>query len=87
MTNQERIYQTLIEVLGVDEAEITPDALIRDDLGADSLDGVKLAMSLEEEFDILIDDDDADRFVRVRDIVWFINRRVAEPTAVDLEAE
>ena len=57
----------------MDEADVVPGASFVDDLGADSLDLVELIMSMEEEFDIEISDEDAEKLVTVKDAVNFIN--------------
>ena len=57
----ERVKQIVAEQLGVDEDQVTNEASFMDDLGADSLDTVELVMALEEEFDIEISDEDAER--------------------------
>ena len=62
----------LIEQLGADEAEVTPEASFVDDLNADSLDLVELIMSLEEEFGMEISDEDAEKIQKVSDAVEFI---------------
>ena len=56
----ERVKQIIVEQLGVDEAEVTPNASFVDDLGADSLDTVELVMAFEEAFEIEIPDEDAE---------------------------
>jgi acyl carrier protein len=65
----EKVRETLVNQLGVDEEELTPDAHIREDLGADSLDDVEVVMALEEEFDIEIDDETAERVRTVQQII------------------
>ena len=62
----------IVEQLGVDEEEVTPDASFVDDLGADSLDTVELVMALEEEFNIEIPDEDAEKITRVKEAVDYI---------------
>jgi acyl carrier protein len=64
--------QIIAEQLGVDEAQVTSDASFMDDLGADSLDTVELVMALEEEFDIEISDEDAEKIQTVQDAVDYI---------------
>lgn len=59
---QEKIKQIIVDELGVDEAEVTENARFIEDLGADSLDLVELVMRFEEEFDIEIPDEDAEKF-------------------------
>ncbi len=74
--NSEEVYNKvkdiIIDQLGVAETAITPDASFIDDLGADSLDIVELIMALEEEFDIEIPDNDAEKVVTVNDVVEYI---------------
>ena len=69
----ERVKQIIVEQLGVDEAEATPDASFVDDLGADSLDTVELVMAFEEAFEIEIPDEDAEKIRTVKDAVDYIN--------------
>ncbi|GAB4165458.1 MAG: acyl carrier protein [Geothermobacteraceae bacterium] len=70
---EERVKQIVAEQLGVDEAQVTPEASFMDDLGADSLDTVELVMALEEEFDIEISDEDAEKIQKVQDAIDYIN--------------
>jgi len=69
----ERVKQIIVEQLGVDEGEVTPNASFVDDLGADSLDTVELVMAFEEAFDIEIPDEDAEKIRSVKDAVDYIN--------------
>jgi acyl carrier protein len=69
----ERVKQIIVEQLGVDEAEATPNASFVDDLGADSLDTVELVMAFEEAFEIEIPDEDAEKIRTVKDAVDYIN--------------
>ena len=62
----EKVKQIIVEQLGVDEAEVTAGASFQDDLGADSLDIVELVMALEEEFEIEIPDEDAEKITTVQ---------------------
>ncbi|MBN1140767.1 MAG: acyl carrier protein, partial [Deltaproteobacteria bacterium] len=64
--------QLVAEQLGVDEDQVTEEASFMDDLGADSLDTVELVMALEEEFDIEISDEDAEKVRTVQDAVDYI---------------
>ena len=57
----EKVTEIIIDKLGVDKSKITPEAKFIDDLGADSLDTVELIMQFEEEFEIEIPDDDAEK--------------------------
>ena len=68
----EKIKEVLVEKLHVDVNDITPDADIKKDLGADSLDILQLLMSLEEEYDIQIPDDKLAGFVTVQDVVDYM---------------
>ena len=70
---EERVKQIIVEQLGVDEAEVTPNASFVDDLGADSLDTVELVMAFEEAFEIEIPDEDAEKIRTVKDAVDYIN--------------
>ena len=67
-----KVKEITSEQLGVDEAQVTPDAKFVDDLGADSLDTVELVMALEEEFDLEISDEDAEKLVTVQKAVDYI---------------
>ncbi len=69
----ERVKQIIVEQLGVDEGEVTPNASFVDDLGADSLDTVELVMAFEEAFDIEIPDEEAEKIRTVKDAVDYIN--------------
>ncbi len=70
----ERVKQIVAEQLGVDEDQVTEDASFMDDLGADSLDTVELVMALEEEFDVEISDEDAEKIQTVKDAIEYINK-------------
>ncbi len=69
---EEKVRKIIIDQLGVDEAEVTPEAKFIDDLGADSLDTVELVMALEEEFGIEIPDEDAEKITKVGDAIKYI---------------
>lgn len=68
----ERVKAIIVEQLGVDENEVRPEASFTDDLGADSLDIVELVMAFEEEFDVEIPDDDAEKISTVRNAIEYI---------------
>lgn len=68
----ERVKAIIVEQLGVNEADVTPDAHFVDDLGADSLDTVELVMKFEEDFDIEIPDEDAEKIQTVQDAIDYI---------------
>ncbi|HEY8177604.1 MAG TPA: acyl carrier protein [Candidatus Limnocylindria bacterium] len=71
-TTFDRLKKIIVEQLGVDEEEVTPQASFVEDLNADSLDLVELIMSLEEEFGMEISDEDAEKIQKVSDAVEFI---------------
>ena len=71
----ERIRDIIVEQLDVEEDEITVDTSFTEDLEADSLDIVELMMSLEEEFNMEIDEDDATKIVTVGDAVKYVQER------------
>lgn len=68
----EKIKSVIVDQLGVDESQVTMDASFADDLGADSLDVVDLIMGIEQEFDIEIPDEDAEKISTVGDAVNYI---------------
>jgi len=71
-TTFDRLKKLIVEQLGVDDEEVTPQASFVEDLNADSLDLVELIMSLEEEFGMEISDEDAEKIQKVSDAVEFI---------------
>ena len=72
----QKVKTIIMEMLGVDEQEVTMDANFIHDLGADSLDSVELVMSAEEEFGIEIPDDDAEKLTTVKAAVDYLVRRL-----------
>ncbi|MBP5427133.1 MAG: acyl carrier protein [Clostridiales bacterium] len=68
----DRLKQVIVDQLGVEESEITLESSFIDDLGADSLDVVELIMALEEEFNIEIPDEDAEKILTVGDALDYI---------------
>ncbi|GIN70505.1 acyl carrier protein [Bacillus sp. J14TS2] len=68
----ERVTKIIVDRLGVEESKVTLEASFKDDLGADSLDVVELVMELEDEFDMEISDDDAEKIATVGDTVNYI---------------
>jgi acyl carrier protein len=69
---EKRVKEIIVEQLGVSEDEVVPEASFIDDLGADSLDTVELVMALEEEFDIEIPDEEAEKIRTVQDAISYI---------------
>jgi len=79
MTPQEieaKVKQAIIDKLGVEESKITPEASFINDLGADSLDTVELVMKFEEEFNIKIPDEDAEKITSVGDATRYITEKL-----------
>ena len=73
----DKVKSIIVEQLGVDEEEVTPDASFVDDLGADSLDVVELVMAFEEEFGVEIPDDAAEKIVTVKDAITYIKEHAS----------
>ena len=69
MAVADQVKKIIVEQLGVDEEEVTPDASFVDDLGADSLDTVELVMAFEEEFGIEVPDEQAEKLQTVGDVI------------------
>ncbi|MCX6102556.1 MAG: acyl carrier protein [Bdellovibrionales bacterium] len=76
MSVDEKVKNIIVEQLGVDMETVTPEASFIDDLGADSLDIVELVMTMEEEFDLEIPDEDAEKIKTVNDVVSYIKTKV-----------
>lgn len=72
MDIEKKVKEIIVEQLGVAEEEVIENASFIEDLGADSLDTVELVMALEEEFDIEIPDDDAEKIITVTDAISYI---------------
>jgi acyl carrier protein len=72
----EKVIDIIVDKLGVERSEVTPEAVFVDDLGADSLDLVELIMAMEEEFGMEIADEDAEKLRTVQDVISFISARV-----------
>jgi len=72
MSVEEKVKEIIIDQLGVDEKQVNDSASFIDDLGADSLDTVELVMALEEEFDIEIPDDEAEKIINVKNAIDYI---------------
>lgn len=69
----DKVKDIIVEQLGVDADEVTMEASFIDDLGADSLDIVELIMALEEEYDMEIPDEEAEKVSTVGDVINYIN--------------
>jgi len=78
MSTFDRVKKVVVNQLEVSEEEVTPTASFVDDLGADSLDVVELVMGLEEEFDIEIPDEDAEKIATVGDAVSYIDSKTQQ---------
>ena len=72
MSVEEKVKEIIVDQLGVEEKQVNSEASFIDDLGADSLDTVELVMALEEEFDIEIPDEDAEKIATVQNAVDYI---------------
>lgn len=76
MALEDRVTDLIVEQLGVSKEEAVPKASFIDDLGADSLDIVELVMSLEEEFDIEIPDEDAEKIQTIGDAIDYLKEAI-----------
>ncbi len=76
MALSDKVKEIIVEQLGVDAAEVTDSASFIDDLGADSLDTVELVMAFEEEFDIEIPDEDAEKMTTVGEAIKYLSGKV-----------
>ena len=74
MSTEDKIKEIIAEKLSVELDEVVPGASFVDDLGADSLDLVELVMTMEEEFDVDISDEDAEKLVTVQDAINFVSK-------------
>jgi len=78
MSLEERVKNLVISQLGVDAEKVTTDSSFIDDLGADSLDTVELVMAFEEEFDMEISDEEAQKLRTVSDVIGYLKDKVSE---------
>ena len=74
----EKLKELILSQFGIDEDQLTPDTDIVDDLGADSLDVMEMLMALEEEYGILVVDDDVSELRPISEIVEFVESKIAE---------
>jgi acyl carrier protein len=72
---EEKVKEIIAKQLGVNAAEVVPEASFVEDLGADSLDTVELVMAFEEAFGIEIPDEDAEKIMKVKDAIAYINQK------------
>ena len=72
MAVEDRVKNIIMDQLGVSADEVKPEASFVDDLGADSLDLTELIMAMEEEFDLEIDDEEAQKLVKVKDATDYV---------------
>ncbi|MGF7535390.1 acyl carrier protein [Bacillus mexicanus] len=68
----EKLSELIVERMGVDKEQVTPEASFKEDLGADSLDVVEFIMELEDQFEIEVPDEDAEQLRTVADVVKYI---------------
>jgi acyl carrier protein len=76
MDIEAKVKEIIVQQLGVDESKVTLDASFVDDLGADSLDTVELVMAFEEEFNVEIPDEAAEKISTVRDAVEYLKQHL-----------
>lgn len=72
-STEDRVKDIIVDQLGVGADQVTPEAKFVEDLGADSLDTVELVMAFEEEFDIEVPDEEAEKLQSVGDVINYIN--------------
>ena len=72
MSIEERVKKSIVEQVGIKEEDVKPEASFVEDLGADSLDTVELVMALEEEFDIEIPDEEAEKITTVQSAIDYV---------------
>ncbi|HNR38094.1 MAG TPA: acyl carrier protein [Acidobacteriota bacterium] len=75
---EQKVKEIIVERLGVNEADVTPEASFIDDLGADSLDTVELVMAFEDGFGIEIPDEDAEKITNVAQAIEYIKEKAAD---------
>ncbi len=73
-SSEDKIKDIIVEQLGVNAEQVTREAKMIEDLGADSLDAVELVMAIEEEFEIEVPDDQAEKLVAVGDIIDYVDK-------------
>jgi len=78
MIDKEKFTEIIVDRLGVDPSQVTPEASFIDDLGADSLDTVELVMAFEEEFDLEIPDEDAEKLTSVGKAMSYLEEKLGK---------
>jgi acyl carrier protein len=78
MALEDKVKEIIVDQLGVEAEQVKPEASFVDDLGADSLDTVELVMAFEEEFDLEIPDEDAEKIKSVGDAITYIKSKASE---------
>jgi len=78
MSVETKVREIIVEQLGVNPEQVTPEAAFVDDLGADSLDTVELVMALEEEFGLEIPDEEAEKLTSVGDAISYIENNMSD---------
>ena len=73
-STEERVKEIIVDQLGVNADQVTPEAKFIEDLGADSLDTVELVMAFEEEFEIEVPDEEAEKLQSVGDVITFVTK-------------
>jgi len=73
---EERVREIIVEQLGVNPEQVTPEARFIEDLGADSLDTVELVMAFEEEFGVEVPDEDAEKLQTVGNVLEYISEKI-----------
>ncbi len=74
MSVEAKVYKIIMDQLGVSAEEVKPEASFVEDLGADSLDLTELIMAMEEEFELEIDDEEAQKLLKVKDAVEYVEK-------------
>jgi acyl carrier protein len=74
---EDKVKSIIVEQLGVSEDQVKPEAKFIEDLGADSLDTVELVMAFEEEFDVTVPDEDAEKLTSVGEVISYIEAKKA----------